>query len=248
MESGAEEVLREAAQVRAERQERSRASYEVATATTLAKEGAVDEAPVTVPLPDPRDGPDPAFRGLSWGIAVHSALNAAARGARDDVLRRVARSALLEAERPVAGGEPRELAELVQLVERVLGSEIWARARHAERVLSEVPFAFREEMKAASGPMETGRDLAGDRPVDGRPGLRIMEGVVDLAFREPRGWVIVDYKTDIGTDPGFPARFESYVRQVRLYSRAWESMTGEPVKERFLLFTARSEGDALVAC
>jgi len=66
-----------------------------------------------------------------------------------------------------------------------------------------------------------------------------MEGVIDLAFREEGRWVIVDYKTDVGTDPGFPARKMAYRRQVDLYASAWEDMTGEPVAERVLLFTAR---------
>jgi ATP-dependent exoDNAse (exonuclease V) beta subunit len=67
----------------------------------------------------------------------------------------------------------------------------------------------------------------------------ILEGVVDLAFREKGGWVIADYKTDVGTDPDFPAREEAYRRQVELYAEAWARLTGEPVKERVLFFVAQ---------
>ena len=222
--------------VRGEREARSAAGYAVVTATALAKEAAGGRSgpagrngeggvplPAMAPLPDPRDGPDPAFRGLSWGIAVHGTLEAAARGVTGEELRRVARGALLNAERPVVEGEPAELDELVALVERVLASAVWDRARSAERVLSEVPFAFREQ-------------------TDG--GARIMEGVVDLAFREDGEWVIVDYKTDVGTDPGFPERRRAYRRQVEHYARAWQAMTSDPVKERVLLYTARVGEDA----
>ncbi|MGK7311590.1 MAG: UvrD-helicase domain-containing protein [Candidatus Longimicrobiales bacterium M2_2A_002] len=224
----ADALVAAADRLAATRAERGAASYEVITATTLAKrpapeeEAGADAAPVTAPLPDPRDGPDPVFRGLSWGIAVHATLDAAGRGVAGSELRRVARSALLEAERPVTDGEPAELDELVGLVERVLESEVWRRARDADMVLSEVPFAYREPGAGPEG------------------ALRIMEGVIDLAFREEGGWVIVDYKTDVGTDPGFPDRARAYRRQVEHYARAWEAMTGEPVSERVLLYTART--------
>ena len=265
MEADADDVARATARLRDERTGRGRPGYEVVTATSLAKEEAAgaggapasgpgggpatetgaDAAP-TAPLPDPRDGPDPVFRGLSWGIAVHGALDAAARGVSGEELRSVARSALLEAERPVADGEPKELDELVRLVERVLESGVWRRARSADRVLSEVPFAYREERDGADRAVGPEAWPAAEEPEEGvatgpdPSRVRIMEGVIDLAFREEGGWVIVDYKTDVGTDPGFPDRRRAYRRQVELYAAAWESMTGEPVVERVLLYTARS--------
>ena len=67
----------------------------------------------------------------------------------------------------------------------------------------------------------------------------VIEGVLDLAFREPDGWVIADYKTDVGTDPDFATRSEAYRRQVELYARAWTRLTGEAVKERVLFYTAQ---------
>jgi ATP-dependent helicase/nuclease subunit A len=72
----------------------------------------------------------------------------------------------------------------------------------------------------------------------------VLEGVIDLAFREKGGWVIADYKTDVGTDPDFPARLATYRRQVDLYAEAWARLTGEPVKERILYFTAQGRVEA----
>jgi ATP-dependent helicase/nuclease subunit A len=66
-----------------------------------------------------------------------------------------------------------------------------------------------------------------------------LEGVIDLAFREADGWVVADYKTDVGTDPDFPLREAAYRRQVELYANAWAWLTGEPVKERVLFFTTQ---------
>ncbi|NIR78756.1 MAG: hypothetical protein GWO00_10355, partial [Gemmatimonadetes bacterium] len=48
--------------------------------------------------------------------------------------------------------------------------------------------------------------------------------MIDLAFKEDGGWVIADYKTDVGTDPDFPARADAYRRQVDLYAEAWSRL------------------------
>ena len=82
-----------------------------------------------------------------------------------------------------------------------------------------------------------GRGRSGDS--GGASETTVVEGVVDLAFREPDGWVIADYKTDVGTDPDFAERSKAYRRQVDLYAEAWSRLTGEPVKERVLFYTAQ---------
>jgi ATP-dependent helicase/nuclease subunit A len=83
------------------------------------------------------------------------------------------------------------------------------------------------------------RGIEGRGATDGAGPLRVLEGVIDLAFREADGWVVVDYKTDVGTDPDFAGREAAYRRQVDLYAEAWSRLSGEPVKERVLFFTAQ---------
>ncbi len=171
-----------------------------------------------------RTGPSDTevLRGYAWGSVVHAALAAAADGLADEGLSRACRTLLIEHGRPTdEGGEPVELEELLALVATVRRSELWGRARRARRTLAEIPFAARDV-----------------RAGDGRT-TEILEGVVDLAFQEDDGWVIADYKTDVGTDPDFPVRLEEYRRQVDLYAQAWTRLTGEPVKERVLFFTAQ---------
>jgi ATP-dependent helicase/nuclease subunit A len=175
-----------------------------------------EEAAPTGPLPEappPEPGPGPG--GYEWGSAVHGVLEAAARGATGERLQAVARSLLLELDRPVSKGEPRELDTLIETVNRVRSHELWHRAMASGRYHAEVPFAV------ARAETET--------PV-------YLEGVIDLVFREPDGWVVVDYKTDKGDDPEFAARLPAYREQLRIYSRAWELLSGEPVKERRLWF------------
>lgn len=79
----------------------------------------------------------------------------------------------------------------------------------------------------------------GDGPAGDDEARMVLEGVIDLAFRESDGWVIADYKTDVGTDPHFGAREKAYRKQVDLYAQAWQRLTGEPVKERVLFFTSQ---------
>jgi ATP-dependent helicase/nuclease subunit A len=67
---------------------------------------------------------------------------------------------------------------------------------------------------------------------------QVIEGIIDLIFREEDGWVIVDFKTDTISDPEIKAgRVALYRKQLDLYSACWEQMTGEKVKLRILQFT-----------
>jgi ATP-dependent helicase/nuclease subunit A len=87
---------------------------------------------------------------------------------------------------------------------------------------------------------DAGRAPEGDTASEAGEGpLRVLEGVIDLAFREADGWVVADYKTDVGTDPDFANREAAYRRQVELYAEAWARLSGEPVKERVLFFTTQ---------
>ena len=64
---------------------------------------------------------------------------------------------------------------------------------------------------------------------------KIVSGVIDLVFKEPDGWVIADYKTD-KIDDNIEKLVNYYRPQVELYTKFWEEMTGEKVKETGLFF------------
>jgi ATP-dependent helicase/nuclease subunit A len=97
----------------------------------------------------------------------------------------------------------------------------------------------------AAGDFGTGDGAGLGEPDGGAPNGRadgpvlVTEGVIDLVFEEPEGWVVVDYKTDVGTDPKFEERLAGYRRQVDHYADAWGALTGDPVKERVLFFTTQ---------
>ena len=237
-------------------------SYRYVSVTDVAKG---DDRPAPAPTTEPAAPAqeETRFRGYSWGSAVHGALAAATADDSEVGLRAACRSLLVEHGRPLDDhGEPRELEELVGLVRSVRASELWRRAAASSRVMAEVPFAVpgvtrpppRPRPAPEPEPTEKGglkqldlfggaapgaTDGAPPPPEDDDPMPSVLEGVVDLAFREKGGWVIADYKTDVGTDPDFPLRLEAYRRQVDLYAEAWKRLTGEPVKERVLFFTSQ---------
>ena len=63
-------------------------------------------------------------------------------------------------------------------------------------------------------------------------GATLLQGVIDCAFMEKGGWVLLDYKTDRIEDEG--AFVERYRPQLSLYAEALEKITGLPVRERWL--------------
>jgi ATP-dependent helicase/nuclease subunit A len=245
-------------------------SFRHASVTEIAKMAATAS---DVAEAEARPGEEGAFRGYSWGSAVHGALAAAAADDSEAGLRASSRGLLVEHSRPLDDhGEPVELEELIALVRAVRASELWQRALASPKVLVEVPFAapgitrpaYRSDEEV---PVTSGGDggTLGQRQLDlfgetvgvskgettqetpdapeQDPLPTVLEGVIDLAFREADGWVIADYKTDVGTDPDFPRRLETYRRQVDLYAEAWTRLTGDPVTQRVLFFTTQGRAE-----
>ena len=60
----------------------------------------------------------------------------------------------------------------------------------------------------------------------------ILQGMIDCAFREDDGWILLDYKTDRIRDE--EAFREIYRPQLEWYAKALRELTGKPVKESWL--------------
>ncbi len=139
--------------------------------------------------------------GDRFGSLVHATLATvefeASRSAVEEVVRLRARS--------MAAG-PAETDAAVELVLRALAHPVLRRAAavasRGGRVLREVPL----------------HSVA--------PDGSILEGVADLAFRGPDGWMVVDYKTDRALE-GSRAAYET---QVALYAHLLVETTGEPAR------------------
>ena len=147
-------------------------------------------------------------RGMSWGRIIHKLLEIVSREENID-LELIAENLLKEEERPLS-----ERDEVVTAVKTVASSELWKRMQKAEEALVEVPFSLKIEDEKLP---------------------KIISGAIDLAFKEPEGWVIADYKTD-KVDGNLDSLVAYYKPQVEMYKDFWEKMSGENVKEAGLYF------------
>ncbi len=155
--------------------------------------------------------------GTEWGSVIHLLLETAAREPATD-LHKLAHDALAEQDELLT-----YLADgAVATVEKVKRSGIWQRALASKRRLVEVPFQVL---------------LPADDPRT-QPVPTVLRGVIDLVFLEPRGWVIVDYKTDACALEEVDALVEHHRAQVLLYADTWQKIVGETVQEVGLYFTS----------
>ncbi|MBI4521707.1 MAG: PD-(D/E)XK nuclease family protein, partial [Gemmatimonadetes bacterium] len=179
---------------RAAREAAAQPSWVVESVTGIAHRGG----PYGHPVSEGRTRePD---TGMAWGSLIHALLEHAMRGPLRDRahLERLANWLTLE------NHELRQVVpEALDTVEGVMASEFWQRALAAEERLVEVPFAVRMEEPGAAP--------------------RLLHGVIDLAFRTPGGWELVDYKTDQATIDSLAARYRG---QVQAYGRQWAVATG----------------------
>jgi ATP-dependent exoDNAse (exonuclease V) beta subunit len=112
------------------------------------------------------------------------------------------RARTVEVARRVLGATEEEAAFADRCVARALESELLARARSSSACRRESPVTFREE--------------------DGS----LVDGVIDLAFEENGSWIVVDFKTDRELEGALAV----YRRQVELYARIVEKVTGREAK------------------
>lgn len=101
-----------------------------------------------------------------------------------------------------------DLIRLTKLVDEVMKSALWQRQLKAEEKYFEIPFSILKDNT-------------------------IYSGIIDLIFRETDGWVIVDYKTDDFEKD--PQRKSAYENQLATYSKLWQEISGDRVKEQTLL-------------
>jgi len=200
-----------------------------------------------LPAGEQTGGPDPPGGltgyadegGMAWGRLVHQALEAVGRGLQADEVRAYCRTVLLAAEDPridVDTGEPLDLDALADVVTAVTRSDLWRRARAGRPMLVEVPFSI--TVPAAEYASLACQDAVGSAPGPDSAALEVIDGVIDLVFREDEGWVVVDYKSDREGNSVPSEIRDAYRRQVELYAECWTRLTGEPVRERIVFFTA----------
>lgn len=148
---------------------------------------------------------------------MHRCLEAAARGIL--LTPTLVASYLAELERPSEEGDA-----VLALVKSVQGSDLWRRLLASPERYAEVPFALSldgAEVGLAKGPT-------------------LLQGTMDLVFREDGRWILVDYKTN-RVDGDLQPYVDYYAPQVRVYAKAWERLSGQAVAEAILFFTHPGE-------
>ena len=157
------------------------------------------ESPTRQDGEEPRVDPDRPS-GRRFGTLVHAVLAVTPLDATAEQVRGVA---VLEGR--LLGAADAEVAAAARLVTDALAHPLFAAARHARDVgecRRETPVTMQHD-----------------------DGL-VVEGIVDLAFKQDGTWVVVDFKTD----QDWAQTLDVYLRQVQLYAHMVARATGEPAR------------------
>jgi ATP-dependent exoDNAse (exonuclease V) beta subunit len=134
-------------------------------------------------------------RGRRFGILVHAALAVVDFGADEAVVQRI-----VDVQGRLVGASPEEMAAATKAVLSALQHPILVRARASTDVRRECAVQWLRD--------------------DGV----LVEGVLDLAFRESKSWIVVDFKTDAELED----RRAAYEAQLDVYVTAVARATGDP--------------------
>ncbi len=196
------------------------------------REGTTEETPASKRLPLPVQRPRllsdlpslPAFlrapdeqTGLRIGVSTHKALSL--------LPFEPLRAALADGPMALRAAVRAELDALA--ARRLLTPQERADASDAAIAGFYASELGRRALASAECRREWAFNLRVREPIDG-----VVQGVIDLCFREGDGWVLVDYKTDRVS--GAEALAPRYRAQVGYYRRALASATGLPVREAAL--------------
>ena len=179
-----------------------------------------------------KDFPGPKFlqkgpaNAASRGIATHTVLE------HIDLYKVTKADIVMLIEQLTAKGllTPEEAAIVhTESLVRFLASDVAGRMRKSSKVRREIPFTV------AVPPGLINASLAEDAQDD-----MILHGVVDCAFEEEDGLVIVDYKTEgLRAHDNPTAIGEAHRPQMELYQYALEKVFGVKVKQRIVYFFDR---------
>jgi ATP-dependent exoDNAse (exonuclease V) beta subunit len=178
-------------------------SHRVVTVTELTKSdvGLLTAAPATSPsvVVHETDGPrTDRPHGKRFGVLTHAILSVVEFGSGRDAVQKIAK-----VEGRLLAATAEEISAAALAVERALEHALFGRAGAADVCRREAPIVLQ------------------------LPDGSLVEGVLDLAFREVEAdgpiWTVVDFKTDVEMGE----RKEGYARQVALYAEAVARATGE---------------------
>jgi ATP-dependent helicase/nuclease subunit A len=144
--------------------------------------------------------PSNPSHGTAYGAVIHQLFDAAIHNRLPDEPTAYVRFLFAE-----HSADPAYVNHALKALTDFRTSDLWAEIQSATAFYTEVPFAISE-----SG--------------------GILHGVIDLVYRLPNGWKIVDYKTDVvQTEEEVQALIQQATSQLTAYANQWTLFTGEQV-------------------
>lgn len=120
---------------------------------------------------------------------------------------------------------PRGLAECIdlQIILRFMRTALFERLLSAKQVYREWPFYYKMAASELKNSWKNSEESV------------IVQGMIDCAFLEEDGWVLLDYKSDgYSSASGKAAIIARYRDQIECYAKALNILTGIPIKEKVL--------------
>lgn len=177
-------------------------------------------------------------RGQSFGSVIHKGLEAVGKGLPMSELP-VYVQYLCQTE----GVSEKDATDALPVIHEILNSELWQRSLRAKRRLFEIPIMMvQSNGKTMSYPAteqtmsETAAAALTHQSING--GNLLVKGVIDFAFEEEDGWVIVDFKTDQLDESKLEQFVRFYAPQVQAYAKAWSETFEFKTKEAGLYFAS----------
>ena len=190
--------------------------FEAGSVPGEATEAAPSDGPFAVkPLALQHDE-DLRREGAAWGTLMHEAMQWLPVKAYTKA------TLTAELDRLATDGyfTPEERARLHEgMLLSFFTSPLGKRMLAAPQTAKEWPFSMLYDANRVYDHVETGEKL-------------FLQGIIDTAFREDDGWVLVDYKTDRVAN-GDELR-KRYASQLTIYREALATLIGEPVKETYI--------------
>ncbi|MGG2199022.1 UvrD-helicase domain-containing protein [Paenibacillus sp.] len=178
-------------------------------------------------------------RGQSFGSVIHKGLEVIGRGLPMTDL-----PEYIQYLCQVEGVAEKDAGDALPILQEVLDSELWQRSQRAKQRLFECPIMMHQRNGETTPYPATEQTMfetaAAALTQQSNNGFNLLvKGVIDFAFEEEDGWVIVDFKTDQLDDGKLHQFVRFYAPQVQAYATAWSETFGFPVKEAGLYFISQ---------
>ncbi|WP_201318255.1 exodeoxyribonuclease V subunit beta [Paenibacillus sp. EPM92] len=177
-------------------------------------------------------------RGQSFGSVIHKGLEAVGKGLPMNELP-VYVQYLCQTE----GVSEKDATDALPVIHEILNSELWQRSLRAKRRLFEIPIMMVQSNGKTMSYPATEQTLSETAAVvlkyqTDNGGHILVKGIIDFAFEEEDGWVIVDFKTDQLAENNLQQFVRFYSPQVQAYAKDWSDTFGYKTMEAGLYFVS----------